>query len=766
MSTIFQQCIDNLRETKLCHNQMKLDKIGYIDNDDHGMIPLTHCEGFPDLDSSEDGKAYGMLDIAKNWKLWLTEYHPTYINSHSALAGAWFGKVPKMGGWREEDKWYHLRDLHKKYNFVQSGIANMNHMCPDMRIGLDLGFVGLLDKIRRYRYLNDPVDTGFYDGEETVILGMMEFVRRHIQTAKEMAAELEERRVSCEGHTSRATVESCVTSERGMEDSNTFLIENLKQIAQINENLLTSPPKTLREAVQFLCWFQTFSRMYYTSGAMGQLDQLLRPYYEQDKKNGTITNDEEVIWYIASLLANDTHYSQIGGPHPADGHDISSRISHLILEATHRLKIPCHISLRLHEQYSEELFHKAVTYLFEDGTGVNYSCSGGLDKGYMKNSAPLGLARLRVKSGCNWTAIPGVEYCLQDVSRLCLIKPLLLALDDMFGQCNPELSEGFYTVPGDDERILEELWRRYCEHLAISVKIMKDGMDWHMAHHGRNKPEIVLNLFSHGPIERGLDMVDGGVDIYNLNCDGVGLATVADSFGAIEQRVVKEKRITWNKLYDVLKNNFEGDDEDFNSYENIRLMMKNIARYGSGDSVSDLWAIKIANKYTHLMKDTPTDNGFEMIPGLFSHGVIGWLGKNLGATPNGRKAGEPISHSADPDPGFLKNGGASPTAKANAVAIVQPGYGNSAPLQIDFDTKLAESAGGVEAIKNLILAHNNDGGTLVNINVISKETILQAHKDPSKYPDLVVRVTGYSAFFASLSPEYRQQIVDRLLGCE
>ena len=74
--------------------------------------------------------------------------------------------------------------------------------------------------------------------------------------------------------------------------------------------------------------------------------------------------------------------------------------------------------------------------------------------------------------------------------------------------------------------------------------------------------------------------------------------------------------------------------------------------------------------------------------------------------------------------------------------------------------------GGVEAIEAYLKAHNAQGGTLVNINVISKEQVLDAHQHPDKYPDLVVRVTGYSAYFRSLSPEYRQQVVDRILAEE
>ena len=112
----------------------------------------------------------------------------------------------------------------------------------------------------------------------------------------------------------------------------------------------------------------------------------------------------------------------------------------------------------------------------------------------------------------------------------------------------------------------------------------------------------------------------------------------------------------------------------------------------------------------------------------------------------------------------MPDGGGAPTAKSNAVAGVQPGWGNTTPLQLDIDKQLATDIGGIDAIAALLKGHNELGGTLININVISKEQVLEAHADPSKHPELVVRVTGYSAFFKTLSPEYRQQVVDRLLA--
>lgn len=278
-----------------------------------------------------------------------------------------------------------------------------------------------------------------------------------------------------------------------------------------------------------------------------------------------------------------------------------------------------------------------------------------------------------------------------------------------------------------------------------------------MARQAANSPEIVLNLFCHGPIERGLDVSTGGVDIYDLAIDAVGLATVADSLAAIEQRVVLERRLTWRELAAHLA-------ADFRDAEDVRLMLSRSTRFGAGGTRGDAWAKHVADLWAHLVRDVPTPHGYRTIPGLFSHGIVGLYGRDLGATPNGRHAHAPVSHSADPDPGFMPDGTAAPTAKSAAVAAVQCGWGNTVPLQIEFDRRLARDYGGVEAIEAYIRTHNALGGTLVNINIVSKEQILEAHADPSTHPDLVVRVTGYSAYFSSLSPAYRQQVVDRILA--
>ena len=132
-------------------------------------------------------------------------------------------------------------------------------------------------------------------------------------------------------------------------------------------------------------------------------------------------------------------------------------------------------------------------------------------------------------------------------------------------------------------------------------------------------------------------------------------------------------------------------------------MMKNSPRYGTGGTSGDEWAQRIARAFTDAVREKPTPDGHMMIPGLFSWALVVLMGKKLGATPNGRHAGEPISHGANPNPGFRRDG--APTAVAVAVAGVQPGFGNTAPLQLDLDPCLSSSAQDVANIARLIRGH-------------------------------------------------------------
>ncbi|MCL4193915.1 MAG: hypothetical protein KJZ87_19405, partial [Thermoguttaceae bacterium] len=184
----------------------------------------------------------------------------------------------------------------QRYGII-SGIGNDAHFAPDYRIGLELGWGGLLAKVRRYRAEHGPDKAEFYEAEERVIQAVQGWIRRTVAATE---------------------------AARGRQ-SDPALEDNLREMAEANRWLIEGAPRTLREACQWIAWFNMASRTYNRDGAGGQLDELLRPYYERDRRAGRI-DDEDAIFLLACLLLNDPHYYQLGGP-AADGQDQTSHLS-------------------------------------------------------------------------------------------------------------------------------------------------------------------------------------------------------------------------------------------------------------------------------------------------------------------------------------------------------------------------------------------------------------------------------------------------------
>jgi pyruvate-formate lyase len=732
----YRERVEILRATKLRHTEEKWREIGSLDMDDLPiMLPPPEVrkvvrivsgsgivisdalfKNFTPRSNHPSGGFFGARACGENFR-GLLDVHPPYIDPVSSLAGGYMASflAYRDPAWNPDFEYSHLHEEQTKYQ-LHHGIGAVQHFCQDMTIGFALGWGGLLARIRHYRTINrDDEAQELYDGLENCVMGIQDWTRRHVEHAARMAAD----------------------------EQNPHLRRNLQELAAINSRLITEPPVTFREVCQWMLWYQLAAKMYNMSGSLGRIDQFLFPYYVRDKEQGILT-DEEAVFHLCCYFIMDTSYTQLGGPDAA-GNETTNALSYLVLEAAHQLKIPLNVGVCVGKTTDPALLRRGVEILFEDKTGIPKFL--GIDRtveGFARNGYPVELARDRAYSGCHWNAIPGREYTVNDCVKINLPAVFDAALRDLMHNQTSE--------PG-----IAALWNCFERHLRRSVEVIAEGLDFHMDHMFRVYPELMLDLLCDGPIEKGRDASHGGVEFYNLCVDAAGLATVADSFGAIDQRIEREHKLTWNELISRLDSDWAGSEG-----ERTRLMMRNIPRYGSGGTAADAYGQAIASTFARLVKEKPTPHGFAMIPGLFSWAANILMGKDIGATPNGRHAHAPISHGPNPDPGFRKD--SAPTALAVAVASVQPGYGNTAPMQIELDPGLSRTAEDVDKVVNLIRTHFDLGGTQINMNIVDKKTILAAHKDPGKFPDLVVRVTGFSAFFASLSPEMRQIVVDRILA--
>jgi pyruvate-formate lyase len=727
-----------LRATKMRHTEEKWSELGCFDMDDlpimlpplqsRKIVRVVSGSGLLIVDalfneftaktSHPSGGIFGARDCGLNFRQ-LIDLHPPYIDPVSSLAGGYMAHFSayRQPAWNPDFDYSHLQAEQERYK-LHHGIGAVQHFCQDEAIGLTLGWGAILAKIRHYRTVNtDEEAQELYDGLEQMVLGIQNWISRHAAAALAM-------------------------SKR---EENPQLRRNLTELAAINEHLVSHPPRTFREACQWMLYYQLAGKMYNMGGSLGRIDQFLFPFYSDDKKRGILT-DEEAIFHVACHFVMDTSYTQLGGP-DASGKDTTNALSYLILEAAHRLKIPVNVGVCVGKEIDPRLLHRGVEIMFEDRTGIpKFLGVDQTSEGFARNGIPIEIARQRAYSGCHWCAIPGREYTMNDCVKVNFAAVFEVAFKDMMS--DPAVKPS-----------VNALWTCYENHLRRSVDTVAKSLDFHMNHMYRVFPELHLDLLCYGPIERGRDASHGGVEFYNLCVDGAGLATVADSFAAAEQRVEKEQRLTWRELRHFLDTNWEGEDG-----ERTRRMMKSVPRYGSGGSRADAYGLKLSRSFTDIVKEKPTPQGFTMVPGIFSWAATIAMGKDVDSTPNGRFSRSPISHGPNPDPGFRKD--AAPTALAVAVAAVQPGYGNTAPMQIELDPGLSKSSEDIENVVALIRTHFELGGTQINMNILNKETILEAQKDPSSHPDLVVRVTGFSAYFASLSPEMRQIVVDRIIAEE
>ena len=719
--------IEHLRKKK---EEQTLEKLAmqqdYMNEDDYGSVPPPQDFHFEvEYNDPVHKTFYGAALWAKNFHR-LLEVHPLYVDPQDALAGRWMFILQRFRPFENATSNHNmemapvfnydfLKEEQEKYGIIP-GIGKMHHFAPDYSIGLALGWGGLRQKVQRCRKLH-PEAAWLYDAEEEVLSGIHCWMARTLQ---EIHRQWER-------------------------EQDPVLKNNLAEMETCNRNILTKPPASFLEACQWIAWFNMVNRTYNRAGSGCQLDEILRPYYENDCAKGTL-DDEKATFILACLFINDTTYYQIGGPAP-DGHDLTSRLSYLILEAGHLAKTSVNLTVRVHAELPEKLLRRSVEILLEDRRAFpRFSGTESLVKGFMRNGYSLELARQRIAVGCHWMSLPGREYTLNDLIKINFAKVMEVALDE-------------YMAQVQDAHYVEVLYQRFLRHLQRARDCVARGIDFHLKHQYKNAPELVLNLVSHSPLERGLDASNGGMEYYNLCVDGAALATVADSFAAIEQRVEREKRLSWRELYAALKENFASKRGAY-----IRAMLQTSERYGRGNSLGDQWAERISRDFTTIVVSAPTPDGYRMLPGLFSWANTINLGKDVGATANGRYAGDPISHGANPLPGFRTDGAL--TALSTAVARVQCGYGNTAPMQLELSPTIADDEKSVPLVEALIQTHFAMGGTLININVMDKTVLLDAYQHPEKYPDLIVRVTGFTAYFIALSPEFRKLIVERVITDE
>lgn len=555
--------------------------------------------------------------------------------------------------------------------------------------------------------------------------------------------------------------------------------KELLDIAAICNYVPENPARTFREAVQSVWMAQIVSRLEQNVGAVvgnGRMDQYFYPYYKKDIEEGRI-NDEFTLELLESLWLNMAQFLNLKvspagaaftegyshwealtvGGKTKDGRDATNELSYLILRSKREfpLNYP-DLAARVHARTPEKFMHEIAATIKEGSGFPKLINDEEVIPLLLSKGAPFADANDYAVSGCSEVRMPNRDTFTSPCAWVNLGAVLEMALND--GKIKSLNNEQIGPQTGDPGEFtsFEDLWRAYTTQQEFILK--HTFIQQYLADMIRSKylaapfasvlHDLCMNdckdLYS-GPIEGGVSL-----GFYDL----LGFGTVIDSLAAIKKLVFEDQKLTMAELIEALDANFEGK-------EVIRQMLLNAPKYGNNDMYADSIGFNIESHAIDFAKQYRTAFGGQLDARYVPVTAHIPLGKIVGATPNGRKAGMPLADGGGPSHGADTKG---PSASLQSIANTKcMGEKERAARLVNLKLSPSTVAGDEGTQKLIALMRTFCDLKLwhLQFNVINRDTLLAAQKDPEKYRNLLVRVAGYSAYFVDLSPELQDEIIAR-----
>ncbi len=513
---------------------------------------------------------------------------------------------------------------------------------------------------------------------------------------------------------------------------------------------------TFREAVQSL-WFAHLMACAddgINANSIGHLDRILEPYYQADLAAGRITRQGAVdlmIELAAKLyLEYDVQAITLGGVN-SDGSSAVTEMSYIILEATSEFGEIRDLSVRIDSNTPEDFLLASANIVIKGG-GIPFFFN---DECFVPALAERGIsledAREYSPIGCVELTIPGKASPHAVSGWFNLAKCLELAL---FNGMDP--SSGTQLGPKTGEFINFKDFDEFKQALAKQVEWFAERIVY-VCRRGENLqrefgPLPSLSLLTDDCIKRGCDITNGG-SVYNYHSFCLmGVPDTADALAAINKFVYNEASISPEGMLKALKENFKDCDA-------LRHKLLNGApKYGNDQDEVDLLAAEQCHQFINLMDSWSTPDN-RLFVHLFTFLVNIDFGKNVGALPDGRRAGEPLAYSLSAHQGRDLAGLTSMLSSLSKMPHNKAAAGSAAI--IDLHPSVIESVNGPEVLVQLLRSAVKMGVGQLQWNVVSADRLLQAQKDPEHYGNIPVRVAGYSQIFSLIEHELQNHIIAR-----
>ena len=656
-----------------------------------------------------------------------------------------------------------LREIHAAGIIRAEGnlTSGDGHIAVNFEKILKLGIQGYLDKVefkRKQLDLTDWTDlkkAQFYQAVEISLRALRDFINRYAVLAHSMSEK---------------------ESDPSRQAELLQIAKNCQQIAQY-------PPQDFYQALQLTYFIQLVLQIESNghSVSLGRMDQYLYPFYKQDKQEEKITDDfvMELLentwikllsflkirsWSHTRFSAGSPLYQNVTiGGQTVDGEDAVNELSYLILRSVGATKLTQpNLSIRYHKHISDDFMLECVQVI-EKGFGMPAFNN---DEIVIPSFLKLGVDKEDAYNysaiGCIEVAVPGKwGYRCTGMHFLNFMRVLLAALNDGKDTMSGKTFKKGIGKLTDFESFDDVLraWQQQVKYYARAGVAIDTAVDTILE---EEVPDILCSAFVDDCLKQGKTIKEGGSKYDFISGLQVGIANLGNALAAIKKLVFEEQKISKAELLRHLETNFEGVEG-----EKVRQILLNYApKFGNDNNYVDILLREAYMDFINELKKYHTTRygrgpiGCQYYAGTSSISANVPSGAVVPATPDGRKAFQPLAEGSSPSSGTDELG---PTAIFKSIAKLPT---NKILGGVLLNQKLSPAAIKQERDKKKLIAllhtfFTDLKGWHVQYNIVDRATLLDAKKHPEQYRDLIVRVAGYSAFFTTLAPDTQDDIIAR-----
>lgn len=659
-----------------------------------------------------------------------------------------------------------LEVLRKKYNnpkglklfeqliyFIAGKAGCISHTVPEYRIVLDKGLNHIIKlasdkenaiKMKFNKSTEDREKIYFYQAMKIALEGIINYANNLSRKA-------------------------LILSQK---ESNPIRKKRLKKMAEICSKVPANPASSFHEAVNSLWISHIAIHAENINMAMspGRLDQVLYKYYRKDIDEGKMTVKDaiEIVGCLWLKLADnvnmvpETAEELWGGAGTApavtvggvdsNGEDAVNDLTYIMLRVTELLKIrDPNMNARYHYEKNTKEYRNRVCEVISNTKAVPAFHNDVVDIKTLQNQGiSLEHARDYAIIGCVELASNGRSYDSSSSIMMNLVAPLELTL---YNGIRP-ISGNDQVSPKSGNPINFKNFNEFWEAFKTQAKwLIEEAIELNECF-GRIHQEMLqtplLSAYFQGPLEKGKDLIFGGALYNSSGSSHIGFADTVDSLSAIEKAVFIDKKCSFNELLIALKNNFEGN-KALQKY-----LINKTPKYGTEDPIASKNSQNLIKFLYNLYQSKTNYRGGKYRPAYWTMTNHSGQGKLTGALPNGRKAGEPFASGITPVSGAAKELTACLKTVGGLNSMHIPG---GEALSLKFTS--IENKDDIEKFAHFVETYFRIGGLQVQFNIMSYAMLLDAKKHPEKYPKLMVRVSGYSAYFKDLNEKMKDELITR-----